>query len=56
MEEDDIILRMRDNGIPFNPAASELKEEQYGIAMIRGLAKEITYKNAVGMNNLMITV
>lgn len=54
--QDDIILRIRDNGVAFNPLQYDADKEHYGIAMIRKMAKELQYKNAIGMNNLTIVL
>ena len=54
--QDEIILRMRDNGVAFNPLQYDADEEHYGIAMIRGMAKDFQYKNAIGMNNLTVVL
>lgn len=56
MAGEDIIFRMRDNGIAFNPLQAESGKEQYGISIIRKLAKNLEYRNAIGMNNLTITL
>lgn len=54
--EEDIILRIRDNGVPFNPMTYNYDGEHYGITMIQKMAKELEYKNAIGMNNLTIVL
>lgn len=56
MAGEDIIFRMRDNGIPFNPLQAENREEQYGIPIIRKLAKDLDYRRTIGMNNLTVTL
>lgn len=58
MGEDEIIFRMRDDGVAFNPLQVEEtnQEEQFGITVVRNIAKEIDYKNAIGMNNLTIVL
>ena len=58
VNNDNIILRLRDDGVAFNPLQydNEGHEEQYGIVVVRKLAKQIDYKNAIGMNNLTIVL
>lgn len=56
MAGDDIIFRMRDNGIAFNPLQAESRKEQYGISIIRKLAKDLDYRRTIGMNNITITL
>lgn len=59
--EADIAFRLRDNGVPFNPIQydDEHREsvgETLGIRLIRGLAKEMRYTYAIGMNNLLVRI
>ena len=54
--QDEIILRIRDNGVAFNPLQYDADGEHYGIAMIRGMAKDFQYKNAVRTNNLTVVL
>jgi hypothetical protein len=49
-------LSIRDNGVKFNPLAYNNSQEQYGIRIIRGISKGITYRYAVSMNNLNIFI
>lgn len=58
MAEKEIICRMRDDGIAFNPLQFEAADDtdKFGIAVVRKMAKEIEYKNAIGMNNLTIVL
>ncbi|MDO5390020.1 MAG: MATE family efflux transporter [Eubacteriales bacterium] len=58
MAEKEIIFRMRDDGIAFNPLQFEAADDtdKFGIAVVRKMAKEIEYKNAIGMNNLTIVL
>ena len=51
-----VIVRIRDNGSPFNPVAHLISEpsEEYGILLIRNLAKNIEYRRNIGLNNLII--
>ena len=55
-------LRIRDDGIAFNPM-DYLKEQDsddmihnVGIRMVRGIAKEVDYRNTMRMNNLFIEI
>lgn len=54
------ILRIRDDGIPFDPTQYKPEEEgQFllgGINMIKGLAKNFTYTRVLNMNNTVIEV
>ena len=56
MKEENIILRIRDNGKAFNPMSAEDSDDQTGMDRIRQMITEIDYKNAVGMNDLMIVI
>ena len=56
MEEKDIIFRLRDDGTAFNPLTAEVEDGQYGIAVVRKLAKELSYSSVAGMNNTMIKI
>ena len=51
-----VIVSIRDNGSPFNPVAHLISEpsEEYGILLIRNLAKNIEYRRNIGLNNLII--
>ena len=54
------LLRIRDDGIPFDPTKYKPEEEcDYligGIALIRQMAKKITYTRVLNMNNTVIEV
>ena len=56
MKEENIILRIRDNGKAFNPMSAEDSDDRTGMDRIRQMITEIDYKNAVGMNDLMIVI
>ncbi|MGN1086507.1 MAG: MATE family efflux transporter [Porcipelethomonas sp.] len=58
MEKEDIILCIRDDGVAFNPLLFEPDDNklQIGISMVRKMAKDINYKNLIGMNNLTIVL
>lgn len=51
-----IILRLRDNGAPFNPLAylSNGNNDTYGIKIIHSLAEHFEYRYSMGLNNLII--
>ena len=54
------ILRIRDDGIPFDPTQYQTDEEEQfllgGITMIRKLAKNFTYTRVLNMNNTIIEI
>lgn len=54
------ILRIRDDGIPFDPTKYKADEEEKfllgGINLIKGLAKNFTYTRVLNMNNTVIEV
>lgn len=53
---DRVIVRIRDNGIAFDPLAylSSGEERGYGILMIHKLAESFEYRRSMGLNNLII--
>ena len=59
---DSQVIRLRDNGAPFDPADwlrrnhPEDPASGAGIRIIVGLAKDVTYVPAMGLNNLVITI
>lgn len=59
-EKDKWILRIRDDGIPFDPTKYQPEEEGKfllgGIALIRKLAKNFTYTRVLNMNNTIIEI
>ena len=56
------VIRFRDNGVPFDPADwlrrnhPEDPVSGAGLRIIVGLAKEVEYLPAMGLNNLMIKI
>ncbi|MDD5952957.1 MAG: MATE family efflux transporter [Oscillospiraceae bacterium] len=48
----DACLSVRDNGVKFNPLSYQNRSSQYGLQMIRGITKKMTYCYTTGMNNL----
>ncbi len=58
-DKERLMLRLRDNGIPFDPTAYEYGDsdfEIHGIELARKAAKEISYIRAMDLNNTTITV
>ena len=59
---DNILLRLRDDCIPFDPMEMEElvkggdPEEKIGIRMVFKIADEVTYQNLLGLNVLSITI
>ena len=57
---DQWILRIRDDGIPFDPTKYQPEEENKfllgGINLIKGLAKNLTYTRVLNMNNTIIEI
>lgn len=60
LREDKRLIRLRDNGIPFDPVkwleanAPEGPENSLGIRMIVGLAKDVNYIPSMGMNQMIV--
>jgi anti-sigma regulatory factor (Ser/Thr protein kinase) len=58
--EQDLILRLRDNGMPFNPAEYKADEKEKfavgGIEVVRRLAKNVSYARTLGFNITIITI
>ena len=52
---DDVIFRMRDDGVRFNPITAD-PGEHLGIKVVRAAAKKIDYSYSVKLNNLTVTV
>jgi putative MATE family efflux protein len=54
------IFRIRDDGKPFNPIEygneNNPSKNKLGISIIREIAKDIDYRNTIGLNNLTITL
>ena len=55
---DDVILRLRDNCIAFNPAEQVQADgiKNVGIRLACGIAKEFQYQNILGLNVLMMKI
>ena len=56
--EQELILRLRDDGVPFNPTEYHGWEEYAvgGIEVVRRLAKEINYTRQLGFNVTIVTI
>jgi Na+-driven multidrug efflux pump/anti-sigma regulatory factor (Ser/Thr protein kinase) len=58
--DNELILRLRDNGAPFNPAEYHPEEKETfavgGIEVVRRLAKNISYVRQLGFNVTVITI
>ncbi len=55
-----LVLRIRDNGAPFNPMDLDLSAADscsaVGIRMLRQGVREVEYQNTVGLNNVVVTL
>ena len=60
LTEKNIVFRIRDDGMAFNPLEyanqNEITENAIGIHMIQKLSKKMDYVNTIGLNNLTITL
>ena len=60
IRKDELILRLRDDGIPFDPTLYQPEEKNTfavgGIEVVRRLAKEINYSRPLGFNVNIITI
>ena len=51
------VLRIRSGGEKYNPLAAQDESDEYmGIRMITGLAKNIDYQSALGVNTLTVII
>ena len=58
VEAQEMRLRIRDNGIPFNPAEYSFDSDGYeinGIELVKRISSEIDYMRTIDMNNTIIT-
>lgn len=59
-KEDSLVVRVRDNGAPFDPTKYWEEEQndelRYGIRMIQGMASRMEYRRTIGLNNLIIVL
>lgn len=57
IEEDEMRLRIRDNGIPFNPAEYTFDSDGYefhGIELVKRISSKVDYIRTMDMNNTVI--
>ena len=57
IEEDKLMLRIRDNGVPFDPTTYQTEENDFdihGIEVIKAIATKITYIRAIDLNNTVL--
>ncbi len=60
-EEDNLLLRIRDNGIPFDPTEYSHEESQdilencHGIDIVKKLATELSYVRSMDLNHTVLT-
>ena len=57
IEEDKLMLRIRDNGVPFDPTTYQTGESEFdihGIEIIKAIATKITYIRAIDLNNTVL--
>jgi Na+-driven multidrug efflux pump/anti-sigma regulatory factor (Ser/Thr protein kinase) len=55
--EDNYMLRIRDNGVPFNPAEYENDDEEFdihGIELLKKVSSKINYIRSIDLNNTII--
>ena len=58
-EDEKLMLRIRDNGIPFDPSTYAFDDTDFdihGIELAKSVATEISYIRAIDLNNTIITV
>lgn len=60
VSDEDVLLRIRDDGMPFDPTKYEYEcDERYltgGIALITGLADELNYMRVLNLNNTIFKI
>ncbi|KZX16852.1 multidrug export protein MepA [Methanobrevibacter cuticularis] len=60
LTEGGVIFRIRDDGKPFNPIEygndMSISKNKLGISIVRKIAKDISYRNTIGLNNLTIVL
>ncbi len=54
--DDDVIVRMRDDGVPFDPASYVPASPEGGLDLLRKLAVSIAYSRQLGFNATIVTV
>ena len=61
-KDDDVILRIKDDCVPFDPAErlrrfnGDDPAKNIGIRMILGMARDVQYQNILGLNVLTIRI
>lgn len=59
VEPEELRLRIRDNGVPFNPTTYEYDNKRYefgGIEIVKRIASRISYVRVIDLNNTVIEV
>ena len=58
INENSLVLRFRDNGVPFNPLeyTDDSGREITGLSVARKLTPDITYNRVLGFNVTVVTV
>lgn len=59
VEPEELRLRIRDNGVPFNPTTYEYDNKGYefgGIEIVKSIASRISYVRVIDLNNTVIEV
>lgn len=57
IKEDEIIIGLRDMGIPFNPTLYKEEENMYscsGILLVKAMARSVNYSRLIGLNSTII--
>lgn len=57
IEEQKMLLRIRDNGVPFNPTEYEFdrgKFDIHGIELVKAISSEISYMRTMDLNNTVL--
>lgn len=57
IEQQKMLLRIRDNGVPFNPTEYEFdsgKFDIHGIELVKAIASEISYMRTMDLNNTVL--
>lgn len=57
IEEDKLQLRIRDNGVPFNPTEYDGDSDEFdihGIELVKKISSRINYIRAIDLNNTII--
>lgn len=57
IEDDKLQLRIRDNGVPFNPAEYDSDSDGFdihGIEVVKKISSKVNYIRAIDLNNTII--